>query len=116
MIPGFPEAFTGWIFFFNYPDLCSDGVCGGDDLGLTPAMGGAYNFAGHVVGGKKLNFAGHVSVGSEAFGGVPLSNPLGAEVHIAVAPHGMLQPDLLPTQITTPIGGPPHWWLAIFLP
>lgn len=113
---GAPEVFTGWIFIFNNPAACSDGVCGSDDLGATPAMGGAYNFGGHVVGGTTFNVAGHISVGDEPFAGMPLSNPTEAEVHLAIAPHGTLQPDSLPTQIQTPIGGPPNWWLAIFTP
>lgn len=37
-----------------------------------------------------------------------------AEIHLAVAPHGALAPDLLPAQITTPVGDPSFWWLAIF--
>ena len=113
---GHPEVFTGWIFIFNNPAECSDGECGSDDLGPTPARGGAYNFAGHVVGGSTLKLTGHVSVGKEAFGGVPLDNPSGAEVHLAVAPHGMVQPDFLPAQISRPIGNPALWWVAIFLP
>lgn len=116
VIPGHPEVFTGWMFVFNHPEQCSDGICGGNELDDTLARGGAYNFAGHPVGGPHLTLTGHVSVGSEPFVGVPLDNPAGAEVHLAVAPHGMVQPALLPTQINTPIGTPAHWWLAIFLP
>ena len=63
-----------------------------------------------------LNLTGHISVGQAPFAGLPLDNPSGAEIHLAVAPHGMLQPDLLPSQITTPIGNPGFWWTAIFLP
>ncbi len=115
---GHPEVFTGWMFVFNNPAGCSD-PCNADDLGDTPARGGAFNFAGHVVGGSVLNLTGHVSTRSEPFSaapGVPVDNPLGAEVHLAVAPHGGLQPDILPTQITFPIGTSAEWWLAIFLP
>jgi len=43
-----------------------------------------------------------------------LLEPRTAEVHLAVAPHGGLQPNLLPDQITKPVGAPAHWWLAIF--
>lgn len=113
---GAPEVFTGWIFIFNYPAQCSDGICDLNDLGPTPAMGGAYNFGGHIVGGSTLNIAGNISVGEPTFAGAPLSNPAGAEVHLAIAPHGTLQPDMLPDQITKPIGGPDQWWLAIFVP
>jgi hypothetical protein len=38
------------------------------------------------------------------------SQPEGA----AVAPHGELQPQALPNQITKPIGTVDHWWLAEF--
>lgn len=114
VLVGHPEVFTGWIFIFNDPTECSDGICDSNDLGNTPARGGAYNFAGHPVSGSTLNLAGHISVGSPPFVGAPLDNPLGAEIHLAVAPHGMVQPDLLPTQIKTPIGTGNEWWLAIF--
>ena len=114
VIPGHPEVFTGWIFIFNNPAECSDDVCNGDDFGPTPARGGAYNFAGHPVDGSTLTLTGHISVGDEPFVGVPLDNPTGAEVHLAVAPHGMVLPDLLPQQINTPIGTPAEWWLALF--
>lgn len=111
---GFPEVFTGWIFIFNDPSAC-EGPCDGGDLSNPVARGGVYNFAGHIVGGSTLAFAGSISVGEPTFLGFPLDDPEHAEVHLAVAPHGMLQPDLLPTQITTPIGTPAHWWLALFI-
>jgi len=118
VIMGAPEVFTGWAFVFNYPDLCSD-PCDSNDLGVDkPALGGAYNFAGHPAGGGTLRLAGHVSIGETPFGATHarLENPLGAEIHLAIAPHGTLQPDLMPTQINTPIGSPQFWWLAFFVP
>jgi hypothetical protein len=118
VIMGAPEVFTGWAFVFNYPDLCSV-PCDSNDLGVNvPALGGAYNFAGHVSGGGKLRMAGHVSVGETPFGATHarLENPLGAEIHLAIAPHGTLQSDLMSTQINTPIGSAPFWWLAFFTP
>lgn len=115
---GHPEVFTGWAFIFNYPDECSDGVCGMDDLGSDkPAKGAAYNYAGHVVGGRTLRLTGRIGLNDVPFPavpGAPLENPFGAEVHIAIAPHGTLQPDMLPGQISTPIGTGAEWWLAIF--
>ncbi|HZD54205.1 MAG TPA: hypothetical protein VE175_14240 [Woeseiaceae bacterium] len=111
---GFPEVFTGWIFIFNDPAAC-DGPCDGGDLSNPLARGGVYNLAGHTVGGSTLNFAGHIEIGESTFLGFPLDDPEHADVHLAVAPHGMLQPDLLPTQITTPIGTPDYWWLALFI-
>ncbi|MBW3666408.1 MAG: hypothetical protein KY394_02310 [Actinobacteria bacterium] len=38
----------------------------------------------------------------------------GAEIHLAVARRGQLDPMLLPAQITTPAGTPTHWWIALF--
>lgn len=126
---GFPEVFTGWAFTFNHPELCSPAmeggppVCDGNDVGHTPAGGAAYNYAGHVVGGPQLQLVGAVSVGETPFGGdahAPLTNPTGAEVHLAVAPHGQLNANGaldtpgMPTQINTPAGCPPLWWVAIF--
>lgn len=116
VLMGQPEVFTGWIFIFNNPAACTDGVCDGDDVGNPTSRGGAYNFAGHPVNGSTLNLAGRVKVGAPTPFGFPLDNPLGADIHLAVAPHGKLQPDLLPTQINTPIGTPAEWWLAIFEP
>ena len=123
---GSPEVFTGWIFFFNIPENCAiPNACappppmhpGPNDF--TTAEGGVYNFAGHAAaGGGTLNMVGHISVGEMVFGGPPtstLQNPYGAEIHVAIAPHGTLQPALLPAQFNTPIGGPPFWWLALFL-
>lgn len=120
VLEGQPEVFTGWAFVFNNPEQCSGGVCDLDDIGAgTPARGGVYNFAGRVSGGGNLQLTGHISNGDTPFGGAahaPLENPTGAEVHVAVAPHGTLQPRLLPGQMQTPIGGLPFWWLAPFIP
>lgn len=117
--PGHPEAFSLWVFVFNYPDLCS-APCDSNDLGIDkPAMGGAFNAAGHIAGGPQLNFSGHISENTVPLQGTPFVNsmllePRTAEVHLAVAPHGALQPQHLPDQITKPVGAPMHWWLAIF--
>lgn len=111
--PGHPEGFTLWAFTFDDPNAC-DGECGGDDLG-QPAGGGGYFVSGHMVGGPNLTVSGHVSKGSEPVVGSALSNPKRAEVHLAVAPHGGLDPDKMPDQIKTPTGpGPNIWWLALF--
>ena len=115
-VPGHPEAFSLWMFVFNYPALCS-APCDGDDLGAaTPARGGAFSTAGHVVGGPNLSLDGYVSMNTTPFSGSMLLEPRTAEVHLAVAPHGEVRPELLPDQISKPIGSPPFWWLAIFAP
>lgn len=123
---GHPEAFTLWAFVFNDPEACEHahpdapaGIeCGSGDIG-QPAGGAAFFVAGHLFGGPHLELSGHVSRNTDPFPtatpGVPLADPMGAEVHLAVAPHGALEPDLLPEQIQTPTQpGPDIWWLGLF--
>jgi len=99
--PGHPEAFSLWAFVFNDP--------------AADNWDGAFFVAGHVVDGSTLNLRGRVSTNTEPFAGERLDNPEGAEVHLAVAPHGELDPELMPEQIKTPTGpGPDIWWLALF--
>jgi hypothetical protein len=99
--PGHPEVFTLWAFIFNDPPA--------DD------WDGAFAVAGHVVGGTTLTLSGNISLDTDPFLGSKLENPRGAEVHLAVAPHGALDPDLLPEALQTPTGpGPDIWWLALF--
>lgn len=119
--PGHPEVFTLWAFVFNHPENCSGGVCDGDDTS-DPAVGfGAYNAAGHVNSGGTLNLSGRIGVGEPAGGPpgstmAPLSNPAGAEIHLAVTSHGGLDPSTLPTEFRIPTGSPACgcWWVALF--
>jgi hypothetical protein len=129
---GHPAAFTGWAFIFFNPDACVGG-CGGDDLMRANdpdpekrLYAGGFNVGGHVVGGPNLTLSGHVNRSSRTFGGSNAES-LGfglsqgfdladAEIHVAVAPHGVLDPALLPAQISTPAGDPTFWWSAQFLP
>lgn len=116
-VPGHPEAWSLWAIYFNEPDDCSDGVCGVDDV-LNPAncanaKGGAMPLGGHIVGGSWLNLAGHLSVGQGPLGPLgcaPLMDANSAEIHLAVAPHGLLMPHLMPALISTPPGGGPGYW------
>jgi hypothetical protein len=112
--PGHPEAFSLWLFAFNYPEDCLASPCDLADFMAGRGAGGAFNAGGHVVGGPTLQLSGRVTINSEPFAGSPLLEPRTAEVHLAVAPHGALQPDVMPNQIKFPIGTPDHWWLAIF--
>jgi hypothetical protein len=124
-IAGHPEAFSLWVFIFYNPEACASAICGPGDLMTNPAViAGAYNAGGHVEGGPNLNLGGSVNKDRFSFGG-PNAETLGqalamgydladAEIHLAVAPHGALDPALLPGSISTPVGGPPTWWLAIF--
>ena len=122
---GAAETFTLWAFTFDEPSACSDAagnvppvgdpVCDSDDVFSDPPRGGAFNVGGHVVGGPQLHLAGHITKNIVPAAGAPLTNPQGSEIHLAVAPHGALDPQSMPAQIKTPIGCPPLWWAAIFL-
>lgn len=114
-IPGHPEAYSLWAFVFNFPEDCDSSPCDLGDFMAGRGMGGAFNAAGHVVGGPNLQLSGQVTTNSTPFAGFPLLEPRTAEVHLAVAPHGELQPDVMPNQIKKPIGTPTFWWLAFFL-
>ena len=126
-----PEVFTGWAFVFAEPGECKNadnsgpGPCDGDDFGDPDVGAGVYNFSGHAQdGGGSLVMSGHIRVGQtqllRAPGGVayPLSNPEGAEVHVAIAPHGQLDPSTLPDDLVSPVGSPTCdcWWVAAFYP
>lgn len=113
--PGPPEAFSLWVFVFNHPEDCLSDPCDLADFAAGRGAGGAFNGAGHIVGGRNLQLSGRVSLTSEPFQGSPLLEPMTAEVHLAVAPHGLVNPEFMPAQIQTPIGGPDHWWFALFL-
>ena len=121
-----PEVFTGWAFVFNNPGECvgGPGNCSGPDLFNPLVEAGAYNFAGHPTGsGGNLVLTGRIQVGQSAGGPpgstmAPLSNPGGAEVHVAIAPHGLIDPSNMPAQANTPVGSPACgcWWVAVFAP
>lgn len=113
--PGPPEAFSLWVFAFNHPEDCLSDPCDLADFAAGRGAGGAFNGAGHIVGGRNLQLSGRVSLTSAPFQGSPLLEPMTAEVHLAVAPHGLVNPEFMPAQIQTPIGGPDHWWFALFL-
>lgn len=126
-VAGHPEAFSLWVFIFFNPEACATAICGPGDLMNDPdVVAGAFNAGGHLVAGPSLNLAGTVGRGSTTFGGAnaeTLDTALAmgydlaeADIHLAVAPHGALSPALLPSQISTPVGTPGSWWLAIFPP
>lgn len=113
---GHPEVFTLWAFVFNYPELC-DGPCDGNDLGVDkPARGGAYNVGGHPASGRNMNIAGRIMTGEAPFRWAALEAPDQAEVHLAVAPHGGLDPATLPNEFRIPTGNSACgcWWVSIF--
>lgn len=113
--PGRPEVFTLWAFVFNFPDECTDD-CDFDDIGAEGAQGGIYQLDGTIARGELIRMVGKVRIGQMPAAGAPLVNPRGAEVHVAMAPHGM-QRDAraeLQRQLNGAVGGPPQWFPAIF--
>ncbi len=59
--------------------------------------------------------SGRIRLGMRPATGAALSNPLGAEVHIAMASHGMAYSGAdLARQLNGAVGGPPTWWVALF--
>lgn len=109
LTPG--HAVTAWWVIFNYPENCSDGVCGGDDAFPPPgnlAAGASVSFAtGHVIGGKgKGNFGAHISAGGDAAPWpVGLLEPRTAEYHFILRDHGPAIPGIVNQQISTAGGG-----------
>lgn len=126
-VAGHPEVYSFWVFVFFNPEACSSNPCGPADLINDPdVVAGAFNAGGHVVSGQNLTLAGSVNRSRATFGG-PNAETIGtaldmgydlasADIHLAVAPHGALDPALLPSSIATPVGGPGHWWISIFPP
>lgn len=122
---GRPEAFSLWVFIFFNPEEC-DGACDAGDLAANPdVVAGAFNAGGHIVAGPNLTISGRVTEQNPTFGPADFAETIpealaegheiaDAEIHLAVAPHGALAPELLPAQIKTPAGSPLDWWLAIF--
>jgi hypothetical protein len=121
---GHPEAFSLWVFIFFNPEACAvPFACGPGDLTGNPAVvAGAFNAGGHLAAGPHLTMSGRVTEQSLVFppqASFPLAETLrqaldegyaiaDAEIHLAVAPHGGLDPDLLPAQTTTPAGNPSY--------
>lgn len=116
VIPGYPEVFTLWAFVFNYPALCSDGICDANDLGDPLSKGGVYRVDGIIAANPTIGFRTGIDVGDAATAFFDLENPLGAEVHLAMAPHGMAHSgEDLRTQLNVSVGTPDFWWPALFL-
>lgn len=118
------HAATLWIMFFNNPDACvTPGDCqlAPDDL-FNPATGFDFHYAGgRIVNGNKSTISGHLQVGDVSTSGAaelvaiggwppgfvsPLTNPLGAQVILAVHSHGPAQTGpALAAQMSSYLGG-----------
>lgn len=142
-VGGGPEIFTGWAFIFNHPEHCvsfpEPPRCGPDDF-TDEVLVSVYNFGGHLSSlaherGELVRDAGTdgmivlhgtIAVGEEVYPGVPpnamtvpLVNPMGAEIHASIAPHGGLTETTdLEHELRSPQGAPgcDCIWLATFLP
>ncbi len=111
---GGPEVYSLWAFVFPNPGLCGTDGCAG--LGDVKASGGGvFNVAGHPVNGETLVLSGHITRNTEPFALNHLTNVAGAEVHVAVAPHGTLDAAQMPAQATIPSGDSPAWWWIALL-
>ena len=135
-----PEAFTLWVFVFNHPDACVSSPepprCGPDDF-TDAVMAGIYGVAGHVTSvdhsggafeldrgtGGIMTLRGEIMVGQAQRSDMPpesrtfpLIDPALAEVHLAVAPHGQIEPATISTELFEPAGSPACgcWWVAFF--
>lgn len=100
---GNPEVFTLWIFVFNDPD--------------SDQFDAAYLGSAHVADdmNQPIDLNGHITSETEPFTGDGiLENAMDAHVRLTVAPHGELDSEKLPDQLTTPSGGPEYWWIAEF--
>lgn len=124
-VAGHPEAFSLWVFVFFNPEACEPcSIAKGVDIGNPDkphVIAGAFGPTGHIVGGPHLTLSGHLSPMSVPVGGNSVGEALAlgldladAQIHVAVAPHGALAPELLPEQISTPAGNTGLWWLAKF--
>lgn len=72
--------------------------------------------AGHWGAGEKMTLAGHIEVEESSAAVGTLTNPDGAEVHVAIAPHGWVPSSQLPGEFRSPAGSPncACWFVAIF--
>lgn len=117
LTPG--NAVTLWFIVFNNPAACYDGAGNCTILDLMfnfLATEADFHFGGgNVVGAAGMsNFAGHLNVGDELRSGsaefgypaVPLSNPAGADVLLALHSHGPKQTGtVLKAQLSSFLGG-----------
>jgi hypothetical protein len=114
------QAMTAWFIVFNYPEMCSDGECGVDDLGPTPAMGDFLWASGQVINSDgEATFGGHLKVGETKGSGlhevacpetkdcgIGLIEPEGALVVLAIHSHGpKLKGNELSSQLHSYNGG-----------
>jgi len=102
---GQPEVFSLWVFVFDpdQPPFFRD-------IEWT----GAFFGSAVMIEGPHLTLSGCITEQTEPVVGEKLINP-DSKILLVVAPHGKLNPDMVPDQIHFPSGpGLDHWWLAQF--
>jgi hypothetical protein len=111
-----PEVFTLWLVVFNDPAACTNDSCDADDFAAdAAARGGIYQLDGRIADDTTMSFVGSIRVGEQPETGSPLDNPTGADVHLAIAPHGRTLPGTDGwSQLNGPVGNPTLWWTAEF--
>ena len=99
---------------------------------------GVYNFGGttnsltQVSGGEPvlnhgtdgfIRISGDITAGQKQRPDLPstdttfaLENPMGAEIHAAIAPHGQFDAETIAEELYNPTGNPGCgcWWVAVF--
>lgn len=114
LMPG--HVVTVWVVVFNNPEHCATRPCTMPTDVFNPAVEADFHYAGgHVIGGSgRGNFGGHLAVGDLSGSGraevgsqpVPLLDPFGAEIMIALHSHGPAVPgQVLKGQLTSFLGG-----------
>jgi len=117
------HAVTLWIMFFDNPEACTvAGQCDpAVDIG-KPGVRFDFHYAGgHIVNGAKTTLTGHLQTGELSTSGwaemvaigaappffvTPLTNPLGAQVILAIHSHGPAQQGTtLVEQMSSYLGG-----------
>lgn len=110
------EVFTVWLVVFNDPAACTNESCDADDLlADAAARGGVYQLDGRIADDTTMSFLGNIRIGQQPEAGSPLDNPFGADIHLAIAPHGRTLPGTDGwRQLNGPVGNPTFWWTAEF--
>jgi hypothetical protein len=115
LTPG--DAVTLWFIVFNHPENCSTTPCSIAGDVFNPAAGADFYWGdGRVVGDSgRVTFVGRLRIDDTTHSGkaetglaepVPLSNPLGAEVVLALHSHGPAATgDALAAQLNSFTGG-----------
>lgn len=104
------HVYTAWLVMINNPEACSTSPCEAPDiLGNSEAIQSEITYGdGIIVGEDGIgNFAAHLNTGEVPGGwhGIPLANPLSAEIHVVINDHGPLISEQAANMLNTYRGG-----------